>query len=116
MNLMSTSVCYNSEMEAVYAVITTFIVGQIADLVRDTRLRRHTNRTLIETAPQRAIEAVSLVLTEQRKASEFAQNLLKDQITTLQEQVRIQQEHIQKQDGEITQLRERVAKLEPSGS
>ncbi len=102
-------------MEAVYAVVVTFILGQTADVIRDSRLRRHTNKTLIETAPQRAIEAVSLVLTEQRKASEFAQNLLKEQITTLQEQVRIQQEHIHKQDGEITQLRERVAKLEPTG-
>ncbi len=102
-------------MEAVYAVIATFFVSQIADFIRDSRLRKHTNQTLTETAPQRAIEAVSLVLTEQRKASEYAQGLLKEQIAALQESARRQQDHIYQQDQEIIALRERVAKLEPSG-
>lgn len=101
-------------MEAVYAVIATFIVGQVADVIRAARLRTTTERTLSETAPQRAIEAVSLVLAEQRKASEFTQQLLKDQITALQKQVEIQQDHIHQQANEIVALRERVAKLEPS--
>lgn len=101
-------------MEAVYAVVAAFIMGQIGDQIRALRLQKTTNEALTESAPQRAIEAVSLVLTEQRKSSEYTQGLLKEQIIALQETARRLQDHITLQDQEIIHLRERVAKLEPS--
>jgi len=100
-------------MEPIYAVIAAFVAGQIGIQIRNYRLKKSAQKTLIETAPQRAIETISLVLSEQRKASEFAQEILKNQIQNLQAQIIKQQEQIQMQNMELINLRARVLRLEP---